>query len=157
MIIDRNVARYVVFAEDPFIYGGAWTAAASQKVTRAVDLASTFHLPLVHLVDCPGFLIGLQSEQEATIRHGSRALAALRGRAYVIPDDLKAIAPAVLRHRLLLKPEAEIEVPSLARAEWEHINRVLADCEGNISEAARRLGLHRRSLQRKLQKRPPSK
>src|SRR4029078_10156824 len=38
---------------------------------------STFHLPLVHLVDCPGFLIGLQSEQEATIRHGSRALAAL--------------------------------------------------------------------------------
>jgi two-component system response regulator RegA len=45
--------------------------------------------------------------------------------------------------------------PSLARAEWEHINRVLADCAGNISEAARRLGIHRRSLQRKLQKRPP--
>jgi acetyl-CoA carboxylase carboxyltransferase component len=67
----------VLFAEDPFIYGGAWTAASSQKVTRAIDLASTFHLPLVHLVDCPGFLIGLQSEQEATIRHGSRALAAL--------------------------------------------------------------------------------
>jgi len=38
-----------------------------------------------------------------------RAIAALRGRAYVIPDDVKAIAPAVLRHRLLLKPEAEIE------------------------------------------------
>ncbi len=46
--------------------------------------------------------------------------------------------------------------PSLARTEWEHIQRVLADCEGNISEAARRLGLHRRSLQRKLQKRPPT-
>jgi two-component system response regulator RegA len=46
--------------------------------------------------------------------------------------------------------------PSLARAEWEHINRVLSDCDGNISEAARRLGLHRRSLQRKLQKYPPS-
>lgn len=46
-------------------------------------------------------------------------------------------------------------VPSLARAEWEHINRVLGDCDGNISEAARRLGIHRRSLQRKLQKRPP--
>ncbi|MCB9540317.1 MAG: response regulator [Myxococcales bacterium] len=50
---------------------------------------------------------------------------------------------------------APIEAPSLARAEWEHINRVLADCGGNVSEAARRLGLHRRSLQRKLQKRPP--
>ena len=47
--------------------------------------------------------------------------------------------------------------PSLARAEWEHLNRVLADCGGNISEAARRLGIHRRSLQRKLQKYPPSK
>lgn len=46
--------------------------------------------------------------------------------------------------------------PSLARAEWEHISRVLADCGGNISEAARRLGIHRRSLQRKLQKRPPA-
>lgn len=50
----------------------------------------------------------------------------------------------------------DILAPSLARAEWEHINRVLADCDGNISEAARRLGLHRRSLQRKLQKRPPT-
>ncbi|NVJ01120.1 response regulator transcription factor [Myxococcus sp. AM009] len=49
------------------------------------------------------------------------------------------------------------EAPSLARAEWEHIHRVLADCGGNISEAARKLGIHRRSLQRKLQKYPPSR
>ena len=45
--------------------------------------------------------------------------------------------------------------PSLARTEWEHIQRVLADCDGNVSEAARRLGIHRRSLQRKLGKDPP--
>jgi two-component system response regulator RegA len=45
--------------------------------------------------------------------------------------------------------------PSLARVEWEHIQRVLSDCEGNISEAARQLGIHRRSLQRKLSKHPP--
>lgn len=51
--------------------------------------------------------------------------------------------------------EALRETPSLARAEWEHIHRVLADCGGNVSEAARRLGIHRRSLQRKLQKYPP--
>ena len=49
----------------------------------------------------------------------------------------------------------EFPVPSLARAEWEHIHRVLSDCGGNISEAARRLGIHRRSLQRKLRKRAP--
>jgi len=45
--------------------------------------------------------------------------------------------------------------PSLARVEWEHIQRILSDCGGNISQAARMLGIHRRSLQRKLQKLPP--
>lgn len=49
----------------------------------------------------------------------------------------------------------EPSTPSLSRLEWEHINRVLEDCSGNISEAARRLGIHRRSLQRKLQKFAP--
>jgi two-component system response regulator RegA len=42
----------------------------------------------------------------------------------------------------------------LARVEWEHIQRVLADCDGNVSQAARLLGIHRRSLQRKLSKNP---
>ena len=66
-----------LFAEDPYVYGGAWTADASRKVARFIDVASTFHLPLVHLEDCPGFLIGKESEQAATIRLGSQALAAL--------------------------------------------------------------------------------
>jgi len=39
----------------------------------------------------------------------SKALAAIRGRAFVTPDDVKEIAPPVLRHRILLRPEAEIE------------------------------------------------
>lgn len=51
--------------------------------------------------------------------------------------------------------EPAVTTPSLARTEWEHIQRVLADCENNVSEAARRLGIHRRSLQRKLGKAPP--
>ncbi|MBT4160524.1 MAG: methylmalonyl-CoA carboxyltransferase [Gammaproteobacteria bacterium] len=72
-----NGVPVAVFAEDPMIYGGAWTADACRKLIRHCDLASTFHLPLVHLVDCPGFLIGKQSEEDATIRFGSQALAAL--------------------------------------------------------------------------------
>ena len=48
----------------------------------------------------------------------------------------------------------EFTVPSLARVEWEHIQRVLTECQGNVSQAARVLGLHRRSLQRKLSKFP---
>lgn len=66
-----------LFAEDPMVYGGAWTADSCRKLIRLCDLASTFHLPIVHLVDCPGFLIGKQSEEAGTIRLGSQALAAL--------------------------------------------------------------------------------
>jgi two-component system response regulator RegA len=49
----------------------------------------------------------------------------------------------------------EAPPPSLARAEWEHIQRILADCNGNVSETARRLGITRRTLQLKLKKYPP--
>ena len=54
-----------------------------------------------------------------------------------------------------LGPGPADTTPSLARVEWEHIQRTLADCGGNISQAARKLGIHRRSLQRKLAKLPP--
>ena len=53
--------------------------------------------------------------------------------------------------------ESPERVPTLARVEWEHMQRVLADCGDNISQAARLLGIHRRSLQRKLGKHPPSR
>jgi two-component system, response regulator RegA len=42
----------------------------------------------------------------------------------------------------------------LERQEWEYIQKILVECNGNISAAAKKLGLHRRTLQRKLQKRP---
>jgi acetyl-CoA carboxylase carboxyltransferase component len=66
-----------VLASDPYFYGGGWTADASDKVTRFIDLANTFHLPIVHLVDVPGFAIGVEAEKAGTIRHGARALAAI--------------------------------------------------------------------------------
>jgi len=66
-----------LMASDPFFYGGAWTADTCQKVERWVDFAQTFHLPVVYLVDCPGFLIGLQAEQTGTIKQGVRAMSAI--------------------------------------------------------------------------------
>lgn len=80
--ITTGLARFdgnpvALFAENPSVYGGAWTADACRKLIRLIDLAATFHLPIVHLEDCPGFLIGKKSEEEATIRFGSAALAAL--------------------------------------------------------------------------------
>lgn len=53
------------------------------------------------------------------------------------------------------KSEINSAVPSLEEVEWEHINRVVNECSGNITKAARVLGLHRRSLQRKLLKNCP--
>jgi acetyl-CoA carboxylase carboxyltransferase component len=66
-----------VMASDPYHYGGAWTADSCQKTVRHVDLAETFHLPVLYLADCPGFLIGKEAEETGTIRHGVRAMAAI--------------------------------------------------------------------------------
>jgi acetyl-CoA carboxylase carboxyltransferase component len=66
-----------VMASDPFFHGGCWTADACDKIIRFVDLAETFHLPIVYLCDCPGFHIGPEAERNATIRKGVRAMAAV--------------------------------------------------------------------------------
>ncbi|QDT64829.1 response regulator transcription factor [Calycomorphotria hydatis] len=56
-----------------------------------------------------------------------------------------------------IRPDEEVgySPPTLAEAEWEHIQQVLSDCGGNISQAARLLGIERRTLQRKLKKMRP--
>ncbi len=79
------------------------------------------------------------------------------GATYYLPKpaDVDEILAAFEREAPGTLDAGSLAAPSLARAEWEHIQRVMADCGGNISEAARRLGMHRRSLQRKLQKYPP--
>ena len=66
-----------LMASDPFFYGGSWTSDTCQKAVRFMDLAETFHLPVVYLMDCPGFMVGLEAERSATIRHGVRAMAAM--------------------------------------------------------------------------------
>jgi acetyl-CoA carboxylase carboxyltransferase component len=66
-----------ILAGDPLFGGGAWGAAASRKITRFVDLAQTFHLPMVHLVDCFGFAVGLEAESTATMRHAVTAISAI--------------------------------------------------------------------------------
>jgi propionyl-CoA carboxylase beta chain len=66
-----------VLASDPTFLGGSWTADASDKARRFVSLAELFHLPVVHLVDNPGFMIGLEAEKAATIRRGVDAMNAI--------------------------------------------------------------------------------
>jgi two-component system response regulator RegA len=70
------------------------------------------------------------------------------------PADADEILAAFERSLGEAAGSAPLEPMTLDRVEWEHINRVLVDCAGNVSEAARVLGLHRRTLQRKLSKYP---
>ncbi len=75
------------------------------------------------------------------------------------PVDADAVVRALLDGDSSSGGDDEVidapDVPlALRRLEWEHIQRVLTECDGNISETARRLGMHRRTLQRKLSKHP---
>ncbi len=85
------------------------------------------------------------------------ALEAVRlGAAHYLtkPTDADMILSAFEHGLAAGSRDVQVDTPSLARVEWEHIQRVLADCGGNVSEAARAMSMHRRSLQRKLSKYP---
>ena len=66
-----------VLASDPSYLGGSWDAKTSEKAERFVKLADQFGLPIVHLVDNPGFMIGGEAERTGTIRYGVQAMNAI--------------------------------------------------------------------------------
>jgi acetyl-CoA carboxylase carboxyltransferase component len=66
-----------IVANQPMFLGGAIDVNASDKAARFVWLCDAFHIPLVFLMDCPGFLVGSKVEKEGIIRHGSKMLFAV--------------------------------------------------------------------------------
>lgn len=91
----------------------AATLAAATRAVAQVTLAEPVAAYIVRLLratrDSADLACGASPRAGVLLAHASRARAALEGRDYVLPDDVKALAPAVLRHRLLLSPAAEIE------------------------------------------------
>ena len=84
------------------------------------------------------------------------AIAAMRAGADDVlfkPGSLRYVMDCV-EQGIELEPDEEMG-PTLEQLEWEHISRVLLDCEGNITQAAERLGIYRQSLQRKLRRHLP--
>ena len=63
-----------VIANNPMIAGGAMDVKAARKQVHFIELCDTFHIPLVFLVDVPGFMVGVQAEAAATLREGMRAV-----------------------------------------------------------------------------------
>lgn len=149
-----------------------WEAHASGKIDDALRIAHD-EAPDLAIVDLrmageSGLeLITKLRETDATIfilmltGYGSIATAleaVRRGANHYMTKPVDADQILTVYESMMAEiPITQIETttPSLARVEWEHIQRVLTDCGDNISLAAKRLGLHRRSLQRKLAKYPP--
>ena len=161
---DRNLlaacARSLQRGRKVFI---ATNAATARKIARVetldaaiVDLrlGMTTGIDLVRDLkrEQPTMLIALVSGYLSV----PAAMAAVRAGADAVLS--KPISPRTIIRHLEdgTTPEPDLDyTPTLADVEWEHISRVLADTDGNISEAAHRLGLYRQTLQRRLRKKPP--
>jgi acetyl-CoA carboxylase carboxyltransferase component len=63
-----------VIANNPMVYGGAMDARAARKQVHFMELCDSFHLPVVFVVDVPGFMVGLKAEQEGVLREGMKVV-----------------------------------------------------------------------------------
>lgn len=134
---------------------------ASQPFTHAIldlKLAQESSLPLIPE------LLGLLPDLQILILTGyasiQTAVQAVKLGAinYLCkPADTDAILHALLRSEPNEDELVAAQPLSVDRLEWEHIQRVLAEHEQNVSATARALGMHRRTLQRKLSKRPAAR
>ena len=163
-VLRRRLAR--AFRERGFVVGEAAGVAEAERAAR--EAPPSHALVDLRLGDGSGLdivraLASLSPAPSVVVLTGygsiATALEAVRlgARHYLTkPADVDEILAAFARERPA-DPLPPTAVPTLARVEWEHINRVLADCGGNVSQAARLLGIHRRSLQRKLAKFPSAR
>jgi MoxR-like ATPase len=95
----------------------AVTTAAELLATRDLVDATTVHDVIIDYVvalvrrtrELPSVALGASPRAAVHLLAASKAAARLSGREFVIPDDVVAVAPAVLRHRITLRPEAELE------------------------------------------------
>jgi two-component system response regulator RegA len=180
----RPLARFLVVDDDAAfrmrlvkaLAGRGYHVQGAGSVDEAMDLARDWR-PDAAVVDLkmPGGKSGLDLVPDLVTRHPGVQIVVLTGYGS-IATAVEAVRKGAINY--LSKPadadqilaafesegenggtggmaEASEGIPSLARVEWEHIQRILSDCDGNISLAARKLGIHRRSLQRKLGKLPP--
>jgi two-component system, response regulator RegA len=174
----RRLIRNVLVVDDDPLLLSAWkrmitrerkNAATAADEATALKLAAeqTFELAIVDLR--LGTSSGLDLIEELRRKHPEMLIALCSG--YLSVDtavagvhagaDVVVFKPLTFKevlHKLAEDEPPDLkETPTLARAEWEHIMRVLADCDGNVSMAARRLGVYRSSLQRRLRKFAPRK
>ena len=176
METDRSAGTVLLVDDDPTFLSTfarefarrSWRVATAETFAAAADLARAWRPSVVvldlMLGDDSGLdlIESLRRESPATRivmttghpSFGSAVEAMKRGAHHFVPKPCTV-------ERVLAAAAAKTwadDIPadaSLAQTERAYIDRVVASCGGNISEAARRLGMHRRSLQRKLRKHVP--
>ncbi len=72
MLARMNGYPVALMSNDCRVFGGAQSAEGCEKMMRFIDLADTFHLPIIYLMDCPGFLPGEESERQGIERKSAR-------------------------------------------------------------------------------------
>jgi two-component system, response regulator RegA len=168
--------RNVLIVDDDVRIVDSWRRSAERERTvhSATDARTARYLAQAHPLDFAlvdlrlGSTSGIELVRELRATSPQLRIALCSG--YVSADvtvaavragaDLIVFKPITFREILarlqenLDEPDID-ETPTLARAEWEHIMRVLSDCHGNITAAAKKLGIFRSSLQRRLRKYAP--
>lgn len=167
LIVDDDAPFRTALGDALSRRGFAVSLAESAEEAEPVARTQVFEYALVDVrmpggsgIDLVATLRGIDEGIRVVVFTGygtiANAVAAIRAGA---ADYLTKPVDAARCERALLglapAEDAAEDVPSLERVEWEYLQRVLADCEGNVSEAARKLRMHRRSLQRKLSRLPP--
>ncbi len=167
LLVDDDEAFRVALGAALGRRGFAVTLAAGPEEAEAAARAQVFETALVD-VRMPGgsgiaLCAALRQIDEGTrvvvlTGYGTIANAVEAMRAGAVDYLTKPVDAAACERALRgLPPSESDDLPSLDRVEYEYLQRVLADSGGNVSEAARRLRMHRRSLQRKISRLPPSR
>lgn len=168
LIVDDDVALSTRLARAMEVRGFEATVAHSVKdgVKSVETHAPAFAVVDLRLDDGNGLdVVSVLREQRSDSRavmmtgYGNIATAVAAVKAGAVdylpkPADADQVAAALLHHDDPLPPPPENPM-SADRVRWEHIQRVFNQCDRNVSETARRLGMHRRTLQRILNKRAP--
>ncbi|MEO6776811.1 MAG: response regulator [Kofleriaceae bacterium] len=167
----RVVRRVLVIDDDELVLKG-WDRAlraegkhvvVATELDKELELEPDLDLAVVDLCLARG-VCGIEMIRQIK-RAVPRVHAVLVSAAMSIPQAVRAVqagaddcaSKPITPRELLRRVEQGVpmtsELMTLDEVQWEHISRALADCKGNLSQAARALGIHRQSLQRKLRQR----
>jgi MoxR-like ATPase len=105
-----------------------------QKAVRSIHVEDKLSRYIVELIrrsrEHPDVLLGGSPRASLAMYRASQALAAIRGHDYITPDDIKRLAPAILAHRIILKPESRLRKATARTVVEELLDMVAVPTSG---------------------------